>query len=93
MLRAFSKTIIANPCGAHYKWVKSHTDDEIRKKRKRTLEEKVNCEADALAKYALCAAVASNEFIVSKFPFEDVKLKLNNKKSPAQSRKQWVNIG
>ena len=54
-----------------------------------SLEEKLNCRCDALAKDALVTAIAESSYIRSEFPFEDVRVYINGEKLITSARRTF----
>ena len=78
-LCSFKQLTHENPFSTDYQWVEGHAKEKKGWKNC-TLKEKMNNVVDNLCKRALIAGYASNKYISSKFPFEQISIQLEKEK-------------
>jgi hypothetical protein len=88
-LRSFKQLITENPLECIFRWVEGHLDDH-KTWQELSLREKINVLVDKLAKKALMAAVASEEFISSCFPFEHIRVEVAGVKVTGSPKKAFI---
>ena len=79
VLCCLKQLILDNPFAMSYRWVVAHQDD-IKKWKDLSLNERLNVIVDSLAKVALIAGVVEQEFISGKFPFNHLWVELDGMK-------------
>jgi hypothetical protein len=89
ILRLYKKLLRELPFPVTCTYVKSHQDSGGCSYFDLSLEEKLNCRCDALAKDALVNTVAESTYIKSDFPFEDVRVHLNCEKLITSARRSF----
>ena len=68
-----------------------HLDKLLGDLRLLTINERMNCKADGLAEESLLEGVSTQEFISSKFPFEDIRMYVGGKKITHNPRRAISN--
>ena len=88
VLRVFKRTINEQHFEVKMEWVPSHQDDKI-SWGQCTLKEKINIKVDKLAKAALIAAIAENEYVDSGFPGEHITISTDGRKVTGSLKKTF----
>jgi hypothetical protein len=70
----------ALPFKCRYVWVESHTDSKYKRRRAISEKEAMNQVVDVDAKAALVDGILTNQFILSRFPFETIRIYAGAKK-------------
>jgi hypothetical protein len=86
-LRTFKHLVATSAGRATMRHVYGHMDRILRSDQM-SLHERLNCLVDILADEALLAAIQSNQFILTQFPFEQVRICIGHKKLTGSARWQ-----
>ena len=79
VLQIMKRLILDHPFSLKFLYVASHSDD-TKQWKECTLKERINIKVDHLAKKALLAAHASNQFFDGSFPLEDFQVRTDGRK-------------
>ena len=90
VLRLFKQLVAQSLVPVEMYHIYGHMD-ELLPFHRLTLEERLNCRADELASEALLAAISTQLFISSNFPFEDIRVFVGGKKIIANPRRAISN--
>ncbi len=85
ILRIMKRMILDHPFRLKFLYVASHSDD-TKKRKERSLKERINFKVDHLAKKALLATHTSNQYFDGAFPLEDFQVHTDRQKLTGQTK-------